>query len=268
MYLDFKKIIKVLLFVILGIVIGVAGVKITDRLIAPQTASVIGFGEVDATTDQATISIEVKNTSTTQKKAQEENKKDSKQLKDALIKLGIPESRITQSSFTPPFIYGTEESPAQFDQGMRRMPPIDPNNNLTATTNFTVVLDSLKNIQNVYSVITANPNTRITDTYYSLNNRKNWESKAKEIALKDARSQIESIAKINHLRVGKLISLTDTYSSQPFFEQTFKGEEMLNAEGAQPDQVTAEKQAQPENVYYSEQTIKITASYDASYELY
>ena len=76
MYIDFKKIFSFLLLIAIGVVLGVAGTKIINRYQAPkQTVSVIGTGEIDAATDQATISVQIENTSTTYEKAQAEIKK-------------------------------------------------------------------------------------------------------------------------------------------------------------------------------------------------
>ena len=61
MYIDFKKIFSVLALLAIGVSIGIAGTKLVQRYQAPkQTVSVVGTGEIDATTDQATISIQIK----------------------------------------------------------------------------------------------------------------------------------------------------------------------------------------------------------------
>lgn len=55
-----------------------------------------------------------------------------------------------------------------------------PNQNggTTVSTNVEVNLDSLKNIEKVFRVIDENPNTKITNTHYSLRNQKSWEKKS------------------------------------------------------------------------------------------
>lgn len=92
-----------------------------------------------------------------------------------------------------------------------------------------------------------------------------WESKAKEEALKDARNQIEVAAKINRLKVGKLVTLTDVNSipsSPPGIRpMMLKGEEPTSIGTFVQDKIT-------ENIFYSEQTVKISSSYNATYELY
>jgi len=259
MYVDFKKILSVLALLAIGVGIGITGTKLAQRYRAPkQTVSVIGSGEIDATTDQATISIQIKTNSTTYEKAQEENKKDVDKLKSELTKLGIPESRITISSYSQPILRGLESEINTIDKMMPR-PPV--NSTPTVTTNLTLTLDPIKNVEKVYDVVSKNTNAQITNTYYSLKNRKIWESKAKEEALKDARSQIESAAKINRLRVGKLLTLEDVNSPKPYSLSMMKA--INESPGVNDQTVTSQ-----ENVYYSEQTVKITSSYTATYELY
>ncbi len=271
MYLDFKKVFSVLALIALGVVIGIAGVKLVDRFKAPkQTVSVVGSGEVDAVTDQATITIQVTNTAATYEKAQEENKKDVEGLKSDLIKLGVPESRITQSSYSPPIMRGIPEvNYMQESTGGKMMPTDRFDTSPTVNTNLTLVLDPIKNIEKVYDVVSKNKNTQITNSYYSLKNRKFWETKAKEEALKDARNQIESVAKINRLRVGKLLSLEDTNNLRPYpMPLKAFGSGSANVEDQSQPMQQETSQKKTENVYYSEQTVKITASYNAQYELY
>ncbi len=250
-----KNVVRIGLLILIGIVVGIGISSLYQKLKAPkQTVSVVGQGEVDATTDQVNIDIQVKNTAPTQEAAQNENKKDVDSLKSALKKLGIPESRITQSSFAPP-VYANDTQGGPSTNIIIRPPA--PTTTPTDTTNFTVVLDNLKNINNVFSTINSNPNTQITNTYYSIKDRQGWETKAKEAALKDARNQVETIAKINHLKVGRLISISDQNI-------------LLPVKGIQPMMKTLTEGANSanNNAYYGEQTVKINASYNAVYELY
>ena len=263
MYIDFKKILSVLTLLAVGVTIGVVGVKLLQRYQAPkQTVSVIGAGEIDAATDQATISIQIKSTSTTYEKAQEENKKDVDKLKSELTKLGIPESRITISSYSSPVIGNMSPQVDSTESRAEMMPVYRPDTVIpTVTTNLTLTLDPIKNIEKVYDVVSKNTNAQITNSYYSLKNRKIWESKAKEEALKDARSQIESVAKINKLRVGKLLTLEDNNNPRPY-------PITMKANSKSPINDQAVSSAQEKNVYYSEQSVKITSSYTATYEVY
>jgi uncharacterized protein YggE len=271
MYIDIKKILFIVFLVGIGVGIGVAGTKLIERYQAPkQTVSVIGSGEIDASTDQATVSVQIKTVSTTFEKAQEENKKDVDKLKEDLTKLGIPESRITVSSYSPPIIRNTTTVDYAGGPEGKMMPIYRPDTSPTVTTTITLILDPIKNIEKVFDTISKNPSAQITNTYYSLKNRKTWESKAKEEALKDARSQIESAAKINHLRVGKLLTLEDANNPRPYPVAMMKA---LNGQSPNALDVSQSSgaetaSAKDENVYYSEQTVKITSSYSATYELY
>ncbi len=260
MYIDFKKVFFVLILLLIGAGIGVTGVKLIQRYQAPkQTVSVVGSGEMDAVTDQVNIGIQIKTVSTTYEKAQEENKKDVEKLKSELTKLGIPESRITTSSYSQPIFRTSPSVDLMIAPEGRTMPNYKPDTTPpSVTTNLTLVLDPIKAVEKVFEVILKNSNAQITNTYYSLKNRKSWESKAKEDALKDARSQVESIAKINRLRVGKLLTIEDGNNPKPY---PIALKAMNNNDESAP-------QVEDSNIYYSEQTVKITSSYMATYELY
>lgn len=140
-----------------------------------------------------------------------------------------------------------------------------------ATTDLTLILDPIKNIEKVYEVVSQNKNSQITSSYYSLKNIKVWETKAKEEALKDTRNQVESIAKINHLKVGKLLSLEDTNNPRPFplpMEATSGDASSMMKEAQFDSGVQEALPIEDENVYYNEQLVKITALYTDVYELY
>lgn len=261
--MDYKKIFFKTILIVFCISLGVFGTLTYQRFTGPkQTVTISGSGEIEAPVNQATINILVRNTAATYALALEANQKDVASLKNSLIELGIPESRITQSSFQPPYYrYGQDEQAVE-SQSMEMMRPIIvPDNKYTVTANLTVILDSIKNIENVYQIINDNPNTQINNTDYSLTNQKEWETKAKEEALKDARSQAESIAKINKLRVGRLVSITDDNVPQLYAED----QDLMYKESAS---ISNEATARIEQVNYSEQTVKIYASYTAVYELY
>lgn len=272
MYIDFKKVFFVMILLLIGAGIGIAGIKLIQRYQAPkQTVSVVGTGEVDAVTDQVTIGVQIKTVSTTYEKAQEENKKDVEKLKSGLTKLGIPESRITTSSYSQPIFRTSPSVDLMIAPEGKTMPNYrPPDTSPSVTTSITLVLDPIKDVEKVFEVISKNSNAQITNTYYSLKNRKTWETKAKENALKDARTQVESIAKINRLKVGKLLTIEDDSSPKPY-PMALKA---MNGRSAsvEDQSVSVQNESAPQekesNIYYSEQTVKITSSYTATYELY
>lgn len=254
MYIDFKKIFFVLSILTVGVIIGIAGGKLVERYQSPkQTVSVVGAGEVDATTDQVNITIQIKTISATFEKAQSKNKTDVNNLKNELIKLKIPESRITVSSYSEP-IFGTAEQSTDYLMPIRKPTASAP----VVITDLNLIIDPIKDVDKIFDLVSKNPSAQITNTYYSLKNRKAWESKAKEDALKDARSQVESIAKINRLKVGKLLTIEDANNPKPY-PVALKAMDNTNESAPQKED---------SNIYYSEQSVKITSSYTATYELY
>ena len=264
--------VKLVLLVLLGVLVGVfATLKIQTFQGPKQTVAITGTGQVEATTDQSTITAQVKNTATTQELSQAANKKDVGTLIESLLKLGIPQSRITQSSFIQPYYMNTAQ-PDSIDSSLGVMMKIRPtpinNNGLTTTTNITVILDPIKDIEKVLAAFSDNPNTQVTNTYYSVKNMKNWETKAKEAALKDARSQVESIAKINGLSVGKLVKISDQNSPDlPSPIEPMMLNNRIQGQGASQPVMDKATTVENNNTYYSEQTVNVSATYYVTYEL-
>ncbi len=258
MYIDFKKIVRVFLLLTAGAAVGISILLVVQRSKTPkQIVTVTGTAELDAETDQATINIQVKATGLTLAAAETANKNDVASLKKILAELGIPESRINMSSYTQSYREGMA-IPDVRPQPVSTAP--------TAITNLNVILTPITDIEGVLESISANPNTQITNTYYSLNNRKGWESKAKEAALEDARTQIESVAKINGLRVGKLTSLQDMNDPQNYPMPVYERKTM--SPGSTSIDEPIDTGVMEDNAYYGEQTVKITAAFKARYELY
>ena len=155
MFINFKKIFSVLLVLVIGVGIGVGTTKLIQRYQEPkQTVSVVGTGEVDATTDQANITIQIKTVSTTYEKAQLENKTDVDNLKSELTKLGIPESRITVSSYSQPILSGLEPEFNTIEYPELKMMPRPPvNNSPTVTTDLNLVINPIKNIEKIFDLV-------------------------------------------------------------------------------------------------------------------
>lgn len=270
MYVDVKKIISGVVILLVGVVIGFGVFKINDNIKSPkQTVTIAGTGEVEAITDQVNITIEVKTISTTYEQAQTENKKSVDSLKSDLKKLGIPESRITTSSYSQPVYdvglqpeFNTIEYPA-----LKMIPRPSINANPSVITNFNLIIDPIKDVEKIYDLVSKSTSAQITSTYYSLKDQKTWETKAKEEAVKDARAQVETVAKINRLRVGKLVNLTDNNNPQPYMMELKATD---SGSGDESVQSAPAEVAPPStnNTFYSEQTVKISSSYTAVYELY
>lgn len=268
MYIDIKRVLSVTAVLVAGALLGIIGLLTYQKTKAPkQSITVIGKAEVDAQTDQANISVQVKNTGATLDAAQAANKKDVDALKKSLAKLGVPESRITQSTYSQTVYEGKSGAEEMMAPDFRPWPTGTATP--TAVTSLSVILDSLENIGEVVAVISENPNTQVSNTFYSLNHRQEWESKAKEAALKDARQQIEKIAKTNKLKVGKLTDLKDMsmggdYQVSPMYRE----KNTMSPDDAPLLEEPTNTGVVEDNVFYSEQSVKITAAYQARYELY
>ncbi len=259
---------------IAGILVGVGATLLTQYFKGPkQIVNVTGQGVIEALADQASINIEIQSSSWSQDQAEKDNKQEVQDLKDKLIGLGIPESRITQSSYstTPlPMTVQPDQTnsplsmmapagqviPPSEDINRNTVPVIIPpvsTKNPTVVTTLSITLDSIAGIDKIFSVINSSPDAKITSTNYSLKNSSTYETQAREKALQDARNQVESIARINNLHVGKLLFINNNSGPVPVYKE---GSVSTNAQPSLNSGVT-----------YGEKTIEITASFNAQYEL-
>jgi uncharacterized protein YggE len=234
-----------------GALIGVACLLLVQYIKGPkQTVSVVGTGVVEATADQANLNIQISNTSLSLQAAQEATKKDVLELKSALQKLNIPPSQITENSYenAPPMPYElTVDSIAPSR-------PLVTQGESTAYTDLNLTLTSISGIEKVFAAVNSQKHAKLAFTNYSLVSAAKYQDGAREKALKNARAQVESIAKINKLHVGKLVSIADTNSAVGPMQT--KGM-MMNATLGGGEQVT-----------YGEKTIPVETSFKAIYELY
>lgn len=255
---NFKEVRRFLILIIIGVVVGIVSTLFVQYLRGPkQTVNIIGEGNMEVAADQVTLTATVTNSSWSQSQAETDNKKDVQELKDKLISLGIPESRITTSSnsFMPfsdaippvPQIY--PPLPALSGNGLKI------NSNQSITTNLNITLDAIKGIDKVFAAINDVSTAKISGTNYSLKNPSPYQSQVREKALEDARKQVESIANINNLHVGKLLSINNGYNPVSLI----KGNMQLESGSARSSNT---------NVTYGEKTIPLTATYNVSYELY
>lgn len=254
---NFRKLLPFLALVVIGIVVGIGGTLFTQYLRGPkQTVNIMGEGNMEVNADQVSLTATITNTSWSQSQAEVDNKKDAQELKDKLIALGIPESRITISSDWRMGFSDMMPVPQIY-------PPLPPlsgnglkiNNNQSATSNLNITLDTIKEIDKVFTAINEVPTAKINGTNYSLKNPSSYQSQVRQKALEDARKQVEVIANINHLHVGKLLSINNGYNPVPMM----KGVAQMESGSASSSNT---------NVTYGEKTILLTATYNVSYELY
>jgi uncharacterized protein YggE len=253
-----KKYSHIISFLLIGVILGVGGTLLVQYIKGPkQVVNVTGQGVVEAQADQATITITVQNTSWSQQQAEKDNKQETQDLKDALMKLGIPESRITVSNYASMPMIPDQTIPAPIidkNTAPVQLPLVGGINNFSASTNLTIVLDTLKGVDNIFTTVNLSPHAKITSTNYSLKSTTPYEAQAREKALQDARNQAESIAKINNLHVGKLLFVNNNSNPVPLYKEGMGG--------------TAGQPSSPSGITYGEKTIEISASFNAQYELY
>lgn len=247
-------------FCIIGILIGTGGTLLFQKIWGPkQTVNITGQGVVEAPTDQALITFTVTNRSWSQDQAQKDNQKEVQKIKSQLLELGIPDSRISVSSdaIVPSAILPLRPVPLpDIQKPELQYQPSGTGvvDSLTASTSLTVTLDPINRIESVLAVINGNSNAKLVSTSYTLKNSAPFEAEARQKALTDARKQVETIASINKLHVGKLTNISNISGPMPLYKDG--------------TMAPAGQSASSSLVSYGEKTVNISASYNVSYELY
>lgn len=271
---------KLVVFIIIafigGILLGSWGIlnnRSSQSQKEKQTATVIGTGTVKAPPDEATITFSVRTEASTKEEAQNSNKNQVTSLKNNLMAKGIPQDAMSDYMTTYPPVVSTRITPipipvpakTQTEDSSSFSYDYDYNydyyyssnrNYYLVTTTITITLkeglleraEALAKEISDYSSIKLNP--RLT---YMLKNPTKYKDKAREEAIKDARNQIESIAKVNKMKVTKLISIKDLESLE-LAEQIKKYGNYY-------------QKSQKKTFLLGEKTADVIVSYEVKYEL-
>ena len=249
-----RKFLPTVIIFMLGLALGIGGVIGFQFVKGPkQTVSVTGDATVEALADQASVSIHIENTAWNMTTAQDATKKAVSDVKGALLSLGIPESQIQENSY--------DSTPVQpvaisVNNSLSIPQPITGGSGYSSSADLNITLTSLMGIEKVLTVVDVNKSAKIGYTTYFLKGETKFKNQAREKALQNARDQVDAIAKINKLSVGKLVSITDA-NTYPGGIDLMKGV----TSGSAPQSSSAQ-------ISYGEKTIPVTASFNAVYELY
>lgn len=239
----------ILLFVfILGIILGVAYVKSTNQQSKPKdVVTVIGNGYVDVPADEISVYARVSTKDTS------ENEKIVKIVKDKLSTLGIP---LTDASFSTyqdiPYNYPVISS---FPGEILKQPQNTDSSRSGTTTSISLTLRDDTLAQKAVEMFNGTSGVQIDGkASYALKDSTAFEQKARDQALVDAKKQIEAMEKIQDIKIGKVLAITDlqsislqnsggnAYSPSPFVSK----------------KVFAE---------YGSKVVQVRASYEVKYEI-
>lgn len=243
-----KNIFIILLTFIVGIVVGVTYVKSTNQQSKPKdVVTIIGNGYIDVPADEITVyaKVNAKNT--------DENEKIIKIVKDKLSILGIPLTGATFSTYQDiPYNYSSVSS---FSGEITKQPQNNDSNSTNTTTSITLTLHDDMLAQKTSELFNSIPGVRTEGNMsYVLKDSTPFEQKAREQALLDAKKQIEAMKKIQDIKIGKVVAITDLKS----ISLQNSGGNAYNPPPFESKKVYAE---------YGSKVAQVRASYEVKYEI-
>ncbi len=196
---DFRKPIIYIILIFLGLFVYVklAG-PIPFSVNSIQTNkndlfSVEGTGKAVSAPDMATVSVGITEKGTTVDKVQSQINIASRNIVDAIKKLGIEEKYIETTSYN---VY----------------PSYDRNQRITAysaTQNIQIKIKEIEKINDVIDTSTENGANIVGNVNFTFSDelKEKLEEKAREEAVKEAKNKAKSLARISGIKLGRLINV-------------------------------------------------------------
>lgn len=218
-----KNFLIILLAFIIGVAVSFSYIKITNQQSKQKDiVTIIGNGYIDVPADEITVyaKVNAKNT--------DENEKIIKIVKDKLNIMGIPLTYVNFSTYQD--IQYSYPSVSSFPGEIIKQPQNNDSNSNNTITSITLTLHDDMLAQKASELFNSIPGVRTEGNMsYVLKDSTPFEQKAREQALLDAKKQIEAMEKIQDIRIGKVVAITDlksislqnsyggnTYSPSPF----------------------------------------------------
>lgn len=231
---------KELLWIVIAFILGVLltmALSPKEKDGTKQTVTITGVGTMEVPADQAIIYASISVAQNSEKEAYDLLAKTNASLKKKLLAIGLKESQFTigSSYVSPPYKEAALPQPIgiTLDASDTKMapPPVlgarIPSNAYTTsyvgsnTFDVTLSKDQLALADKVMEAYndTDYANASGPPTY-SIKNYSGYTSQVREKALLDAKDQVEKIAKINNLRVAKVLSINEEKNknqSDPYY---------------------------------------------------
>lgn len=185
--------------------------------------SVSGRGEVHEIPNTASVSLGVTKTNTTVQAAQDDVNKTSQTIMSDLNKLGIEDKFIKTTNYSVNPNY-------DFTNGKQRI------TGYTVTQNLDIQVKKIDSVNTVVDMATKDGANVVGNINFTFDDdsKKALEDKARQMAVADAKTKAESLAKATGIRLGRIVDVTestDTPQPLPFVRNTADG---LQKESAAP----------------------------------
>ncbi|MCC7355495.1 MAG: SIMPL domain-containing protein [Anaerolineae bacterium] len=197
-----------------------------------RSITVIGEGKVSAKPDQAQIHLGVETIASTVQEASKENNEKMTAILAALKKLGIADKDIQTSNFS---IY------------LERMPEREvlPStgkatgevNRYRVSNQMRVIVRDLNNVSTVIDQVVEAGANNVWGVNFTIGDPKALQSQARAAAVADAKAKAQELAKLNDVKVGQVISVSEVVGGPVFSAALSKAEGLGGGTPVEPGEM-------------------------------
>ncbi|MBX4186696.1 MAG: SIMPL domain-containing protein [Candidatus Doudnabacteria bacterium] len=198
-----------------------------------NTISMSAEGKVSAKPDLATVSVGVSTNGTTAKLAQEENTKGSNKLIEFIKQQGVAENDIVTANFS---VY------PNYNYSNGRNTILSYTANQTLTVKVRGVDKSTANLGAILGGAADSGSNQIQGVYFSFDDPDNLRQEARKIAIEKAKQKAADLAAASGLRLGRIVTVSESSSYQPYPMPYALDAAKNQAGGATPPQIESGSQ--------------------------
>jgi uncharacterized protein len=194
-------------------------------LAAPATAgetpsrsiTVVGQGEVKAKPDIATVNLGVEVTAPTVSEAMTQANAQMKTILAAMKSLGIADKDVQTSNFSINFERTNPTAPlaSEMTSGAKTEGPQTPAGFYRVNNMIQVTIRDLDKVGDVLDAAVEAGANNVWGVSFGLDDTDALEVQAREKAVADARARAESLAKLNNVSIGDVLSISEVIGGSP-----------------------------------------------------
>jgi uncharacterized protein len=181
--------------------------------IVPRTITVVGQGEVKVKPELATTSVGVESLGPTVDAAMADAEARMQSVLSALKGMGIADKDIQTNNFSINFERQGDQPAVTAQATPGKFQP--PAGFYRVSNMVQVTIRDMTKVGDVIDTAVKAGANNVWGISFSLENTDKLEAQAREAAVKDAQARAQSLAELNNVQVGEVISVSEVVGSQP-----------------------------------------------------
>lgn len=178
----------------------------------PHTITILGKGKVFTVPDIANISLGLKTEKKTVAEAQLENTKKMNKLHEELKKIGIPKEDVATTNYSVYPVY-------DWNTGRQQLRAYSVDQSVK------IKIKDFEKIPNMLALIGVLELNQVGDLQFTVDNMDKYEQEARLVAVKNAKTKAETLAKEAGVKLGKIVSFDENFGTPtPIYYKTMYAE--------------------------------------------